>query len=488
MSRKGKIKQKVEGLIEEAFPVEEQPYEVPENWTWVSLGHLSKVVSKGTTPPKSKGHDYTDEGVNFLRVENITKNRTLDLSKVKFINEVTHDSVLKRSKGEENDILISIAGALGRVAIIKKEHLPCNMNQAIAFIRLLNNKINHEYIMYGLSSPALQNNLLSQQKTTAQANLTLKNISEISIPLPPLKEQKRIADKVERLLIKIGDAKRLIEEAKETFEIRRAAILDRAFRGELTKKWREENPVNNHDLEQLVNDGDFPYQLPLGWKWKKLKDVVEQDKHAMKRGPFGSALKKEFFVKEGYKVYEQKNAIYDDFTIGTYYINEEKYKELEAFKVLPGDLIISCSGTIGKIAIAPQDIEEGVINQALLKISLNEDLINSQYFIELFRSETFNNQVTDNTRGTAIKNIASVKVLKELMVPVPSINEQREIVRILSGYDEKQKEILENLNFNTEQLKTSILNKAFRGELGTNDPTEESAIQLLKEVLQEQVK
>jgi type I restriction enzyme, S subunit len=121
-------------------------------------------------------------------------------------------------------------------------------------------------------------------------------------------------------------------------------------------------------------------ELPQGWQWVKLGDVVPQHKRAIKRGPFGSALRKEFFKPTGYKVYEQKHAIKNNFEIGSYYIDEKKFNELIDFELKSGDILISCSGTIGKIAIVPENIERGVINQALLKITLDEKIIDSKYF------------------------------------------------------------------------------------------------------------
>jgi type I restriction enzyme, S subunit len=107
--------------------------------------------------------------------------------------------------------------------------------------------------------------------------------------------------------------------------------------------------------------------------------------NSIRRGPFGSAIKKEFFVPKGYKVYEQQNAIYDDCELGDYFIDERKFKELKSFEVAPGDIIISCSGTVGRIAILPPWAKKGVINQALLKLTLNDKLILPKYFLFLFR-------------------------------------------------------------------------------------------------------
>ena len=124
-----------EKLKKALVPVDEQPYTIPSNWVWTRLGNICEKISKGTTPRGEDG--YTEEGVNFLRVENIGNNNSIDLSRVKYISENTHNGFLKRSILKEKDILISIAGTLGKTAIVKNEDLPANINQAISFVRLI---------------------------------------------------------------------------------------------------------------------------------------------------------------------------------------------------------------------------------------------------------------------------------------------------------------------------------------------------------------
>jgi len=167
-------------------------------------------------------------------------------------------------------------------------------------------------------------------------------------------------------------------------------------------------------------------ELPQGWITALLPDVVKNEKSAIKRGPFGSHLKKEFFVKSGYKVYEQQHAINNDFTLGRYYINEEKFQELKNFQVKEDDIIISCSGTIGKIAVAPKNIEKGIINQALLKISLNEDIMPREFFKYLFKF--WMNKSEIESHGSGMGNLSSVKSLKKTLILLPPRNEQKRIV------------------------------------------------------------
>jgi len=177
-------------------------------------------------------------------------------------------------------------------------------------------------------------------------------------------------------------------------------------------------------------------EIPQEWKYVSFDKIIKQEKHSIKRGPFGSNLKKEFFVPIGYKVYEQKNAIYDDFHRGNYYINEKKFNELKDFEVKAGDFIISCSGTVGKISLAPPDIERGIINQALLKISVDLKIINPTFFKFLFRTDTIQHLFTSLTHGSAIKNIVSVKEIKQIPIKLPPLREQQKIASILSNIDE----------------------------------------------------
>ena len=180
------------------------------------------------------------------------------------------------------------------------------------------------------------------------------------------------------------------------------------------------------------------------------------------RGPFGGSLKKECFKESGYAVYEQQNAIYNKFTF-RYFIDEEKFNSLIRFKVNSGDLIMSCSGTIGKVAIIPEDYKEGIINQALLKLTPNKDI--DAYFLKyLMESNYFKEIINSNIEGVAIKNIASVAVLKEIKLYIPNINEQQTIILEIDSLKSKVDRLQENYNKISQEcdaLKQAILRQVF---------------------------
>lgn len=204
--------------------------------------------------------------------------------------------------------------------------------------------------------------------------------------------------------------------------------------------------------------------LPQDWEWKSLGEILSNDKYSIKRGPFGSALKKSFFVENGIRVFEQYNAINNDPHWKRYFISYNKFKELEAFKAIEGDLLISCSGTLGKIVELPKHTEIGIINQALLKIRLDNTKILNSYFIYNFNSPIMQGKILESTLGSAIKNIASVKILKQIEIPLPPFKEQERIVGILdesfAKIDESIKILEQNL-LNLDELMQSALQKAF---------------------------
>lgn len=169
--------------------------------------------------------------------------------------------------------------------------------------------------------------------------------------------------------------------------------------------------------------------LPEDWGLSTLKDICE--KGGIVRGPFGGSLKKEVFVTEGYKVYEQANAIHKTVNRGTYYIDENKYREMIRFTVRGGDFIVSCSGTIGMIYQIPINAPEGIINQALLKLTINSLKINPSFFYLYFMWESFNKRIVDDTQGGAMKNLVGMDVFKNTLFPIPQMKEQEQISQVL---------------------------------------------------------
>ena len=168
------------------------------------------------------------------------------------------------------------------------------------------------------------------------------------------------------------------------------------------------------------------------WEQRKVTELLKNSSSAMKIGPFGSALKKDYFVEKGIKVYAQENAFTGDFSMGDYYITEDKYKELKSCELYPGDLVISMMGTIGACAIFPENAEKGIMNSHLLRLQFNNEVI-PEYIMYLLRdSDLIRKQIDRLSVGSIMSGLSS-SVVKKLVFPIPKLAEQKKIVKYLDS-------------------------------------------------------
>ena len=182
-------------------------------------------------------------------------------------------------------------------------------------------------------------------------------------------------------------------------------------------------------------EDEIPFDIPNSWVWVRLGALAQY-----KKGPFGSSITKSMFVPDSpsaIKVYEQKNAINKDATLGNYFISEEKYESLKGFEIYPHDIIVSCAGTIGETYVMPETMRKGIINQALMKISLY-DLRILDFYLIYFDCQ-LKNEAREQGHGVALKNIPPFDVLKKYLVPIPPIQEQAHIVQAV-------KDLLDTIN------------------------------------------
>ena len=236
----------------------------------------------------------------------------------------------------------------------------------------------------------------------------------------------------------------------------------------------------NDGTVKCIED-EIPFELPEGWEWERLGYLAQY-----KKGPFGSSITKAMFVPDipdAIKVYEQKNAINKDATLGSYFISAEKYESLKGFEVFPNDIIVSCAGTIGETFVLPIGMRKGIINQALMKISLF-DLETMDFYLTYFDFK-LKSAVQEQGHGIALKNIPPFDVLKKYLIPIPPIQEQYRIVTAVNNLISKvdfintDSDAIVNL---VSQIKSKILDLAIRGKLVPQDPNDEPASMLLERI------
>ncbi|MFV5962620.1 restriction endonuclease subunit S [Bacillus sp. AK25] len=487
-----KRKKTVDELLEEVLvPEEEQRYEVPDNWIWVRVKGIGNVKGGKRLP---KGHALLSEPTPYpyLRVADFTEG-TIDEKDIKYISEVTASKITKYVVSHE-DVYISIAGTIGKTGIVPKHLSGANLTENAAKITDIKGTSNI-FIYFALITDELKNQIMQSVVSTSQPKLALFRIADLELPLPPLNEQNRIVQKAKFLLSKIEEAKQLIEEAKETFELRRAAILDKAFRGELTKKWREQNPnvesgfllqkkiiseLKDKSIE-VINEKEIPATwkvvkmgevVQINPKKKKLEDVpgeqictfIPMPAVSDKTGEIEQPEEREYSkVKKGYTFFEEKDVLFA--------------------KITP------CMEN-GKAAIA-KNLKNGFgFGSTEFHVLRTSECINETYIHYFVRSKKFRLEAKREMTGAVGQQRVPKEFLINYPLPLPPKEEQDVIVRTLSEIFSKDHFVEQSLHIESklELIKQSILSKAFRGELGTNNPSEENSIELLKAILQEQVK
>ena len=452
-----------ERLQQALVPAEKQPYEVPENWVWVRLEAFAETISKGTTP-KGGSAAYVDEGVNFLRVENLTSDGYISHSKITHITEEMHENYLKRSILKANDLLISIAGSLGKSAIVRECDLPINTNQAIAFVRLFADKIDVNYIRNTIESPLINSVLTKQTKVTSIPNLTLEIIKDCPIPLPPLSEQQRIVERIEELFAKLEEAKERLQEVADSFAVRKAAILHKAFTGELTKQWRRENGVSDESWEEKKGEDFFEYVTSGSRGWAK----YYSDKGSI-------------FVRMGNLNHGTIELDFSDIQ----YVELPDQVEGQRSKLQKNDILISITADVGMIGLVREDMD-AYINQHVALARPKNDLY-AEFLAWYFVSDVGLQQMQNKQRG-ATKIGLGLQDIRSIILKIPTLPEQHEIVRLIDDLLARERaaqQATEQALASIDLMKKSILARAFRGELGTNKASEASALELLKQVLAE---
>lgn len=441
MAKKKQIELTIEEKLQNALvPKEEQPYKIPSNWCWTYIHNIAIVVT-GKTPSK-KNKEYYGGKFPFFKPADLDAGRNMQYATEYLSEKGKSISVIIPEKATG----ICCIGTIGKCGYFLVEG---TTNQQINTVI---SKINPLYSYYFFNTNSFVRELISKASATTIAIVNKSKLESCLFPVAPLNEQQRIVNRIESLFVKLDRAKELIENTLAQFEQNKMAILHKAFTGELTAKWRKENNINEKNFFNKV----------------KLKNVIK--------------------LISGRDV---SVSLCNDKSIGIPYIlgasnikdNKffiERWIENPVVVSEKNDILLSVKGTIGKLYLQKEE-KINISRQIMALRALNELNTHYLYYFLLRECERLKFEGNGLIPGISRKDILDLNIL------LPTLEEQQEIVNILDNLLAKYNKIknLEQQLEKIELLKKAILAKVFRGELGTNNPDEESAENLLKEILAE---
>ena len=389
-----------------------------QGWEIKKLGEVCTIERGGSPRPIQNYLTEADDGINWIKIGDATegsKHITSTKEKIK------PEGMKKSRFVHKGDFILSNSMSFGRPYILAVDGC---IHDGWLVIHDNDNRFDKNYLYYYLGSP----NIYTEFKRLAVGgvvnNLNSELVRNVKVYIPPLVEQEKIVAELDCLSGVIEKKKQQLKELDALAQ----SIFYTMFG----------DPITNEK----------------GWEGSTIENVCS----SIVRGPFGSALKKEYFVEPSnstYKVYEQKHAIQKDSTIGTYYISADMFETLSRFEIKEGDIIMSCSGTIGEFYEIPAGSEKGVMNQALLKYTLNKN-IDKIYFLYVMEwvKENF------EKKGSGLQNIGSVKTIKSTNISLPNLHLQQEFADKIEAI-EKQKEFIKKSIKEVEELFNSRMDYYF---------------------------
>jgi len=476
--------------------------ELPKGWVWTKLGDIVEAVA--TVSPKMK----PDKEFVYIDIASIDNKEQKIVQPKRYLGKDAPSRA--RQLIRYGDVLFStVRTYLRNIAVVTELYDSQIASTGFTVIRP-HSSVANKLVFYWVQTDALLNQLTQIQRGTSYPAVRDSDVFAQSFPLPPLPEQHRIVAKIEELFTRLDAGVEALKKIKAQLKRYRQSVLKHTFEGKLTAEWRQ---AHQHELEPAsvlldrikqerqktakgknkelppLDTSDLP-ELPESWVWSNFDELRKAEKNAIKAGPFGSSLKKESYVPHGYKIYGQEQVIRQNPSYGNYYISEQKYVELKSCVVKPGDILISLVGTIGRVLILPEHSETGIINPRLVKLSLEERLVDNKYIKAYIESSAARDFFTLASHGETME-ILNLGILRTLPIPVPSPTEQHQIIneieRRFSVADEIEKTVDHSLK-QAERLRQSILKRAFEGKLVPQDPNDEPAEKLLNRIKSEKAK
>lgn len=450
-----KGKKKEESTLEEKLEralvsVEEQPYKVPRNWCWTRLRVVSEVVT-GSTPSK-KRTEYYGEEFPFFKPADLDAGRKIITASEYLSSEGKKISRVIPAKSTA----VCCIGSIGKSGYLEVDG---TTNQQINSVIP---RINSLYLYYFINTEMFINELRKKSSATTISIVNKSKMEQNFVPLPPLSEQQRIVERIEGLFAKLNEVSEKVKSVYEQYKKDHTTLIYKAYIGELTEHWRKESGIDK------------------SWEQIKIKELCK----SLKYGTSKKSKEKGKMIVVRMGNLQNGEIIWDNLA----YTDDNE--DIEKYMLEKGDVLFNRTNSsewVGKTSIYRGEYP-AIYAGYLIKLDYYRDKVIGDflnYMLNSPKAKEYCNLV--KTDGVNQSNI-NAKKIGEFVIPVPSLEEQKEIVRILGVMSIKQKRILELVEEVMEEIvlmKKSILSKAFRGKLSTNNSEEESAIELLKKILVE---
>jgi len=455
--------------------------EPPSSWAVTTLGELKEFSLYG---PRFSSKDYSDNGVCVLRTTDISESGKVNITKAPKLP--LSDGNFEKYRCKIGDLLITRTGSLGTLAVFNDKIRAIPGAYLIQY-RLQAPEITSWYVFYYLKSAEGQRYLTRGGKGIGRSNLNAPTIDSIRIPLAPLPEQRRIVARIEELFSRLDAGVAALRQAKAQLQRYRQSVLTAAVTGQLTQKWREENPEvepGENLLERILKDqqeqwpGHRKYrcprpstseklpELPATWTYISPDQLSASEDHSLAIGPFGSNLKVSDYTETGIPLVFVRNIRTSNYDLDPKFIDVNKATELEAHSIDPGDLLITKMGDPpGNAALYPNHRPRAIITADCIKLRTTPIITAKSFFISVINSKFISNQIASRTRGVAQKKI-SLDRFRDIALPLPPLAEQSKIVAKIeartSAIDRIEAEIDKEIT-RCNQLRQSILASTFTG-------------------------
>lgn len=403
-------------------------------WEEKELGEIGNLKNGMNFDKNAMGHGYPFVNLQDVFGKNVVSDKNLGLAQ-------STEKQRKEYSLQEGDVLFIRSSVkpegVGETAIIFRNLEDTTYSGFIIRFRpSIEMSVSFNRFFYSISN--IRKQILASATSSANTNINQESLQRLQLVFPTKKEQAKIGDFFQQIDHLISQHQ---QKHDKLLNIKKA-LLEKMF------------PLPGKTEPEIRFKG-------FSGEWEEIKFLnLLDNQDGIRRGPFGSSIKKDMFVSNSnYVIYEQQNAIYDKYET-RYNITKEKYNELIKFRVNSGDFIMSGAGTIGRISRVPQGVKSGIFNQALIRIRINENVLDSEYFLQWMKSNKMQTKLTEANPASAMVNLVPMRELKEWDALLPKKLEQTKIGNFFQQLDRlinQHQTQIQKLN----HLKQAFLSKMF---------------------------